>query len=170
MRPGLGEVVALLTGYREGSLRRDDLEHGLADLVMHLPDQPAPQESQATPEEILAFQLAEAICGMTGPEEDLRLFIQRVLRCIDQLHDPDDTLDMLPPIRQLDSFSILVSKHARGVMTAPALRSVIAKRFRFDQHRQWLESAAWPRNCLKRLEEDDYEGAQRLLEGSSDAA
>jgi len=115
---------------------------------------------------ILAYKLAEAVCSCTGPDEDLVLLVRRVRECLNQISDPGDALDLLPLIVHHDEFSVLVSKHARGVISPAGMRSVIAKRFSFDAVGDWLESAnpdRWQAVC-QRVEASDFRGLLSMLE------
>ena len=162
----LPEVTELFRAFDAGSLSRARFEGTLADRVMTPPSQAdtGPREPSGD-EGILAYKLAEAVCSSTGPDEDVMLLVRRILACLDQISDPEDALDLLPLIVYHDEFSVLVSKHARGVISPAGMRSVIAKRFSFDAVRPWLETASPERlqAVCERLESSDFRGLRSML-------
>jgi hypothetical protein len=167
MAPSLTAVRALLLEYSEGLLTRPALEAQSASVMMTPPEQSG--ESQApqprTEAEILAYKLCEFVCGATGPDEDLSHFVHRSLRCMEQLSDPGDVLDMLPLIWHHDAFSTLVAKHRRGLISSAGMQSIISKRFAFEEHREWLQSARLDdlEALIALVEADEYSRADRLL-------
>ena len=166
MTLGLPEVTDLLRAFDVGSLSRADLEGSLAERVMTPPSQ-ADAEPLEPPGDDgqLAYMLAETICFSTKPDEDIVLLVRRVLECLSQISDPGDALDLLPLIVHHDEFSVLVSKHERGVISRTGMRSVIAKRFTFDAVRPWLESASLQQlqAACDRLESGDFRGLRSML-------
>ncbi len=114
---------------------------------------------------MLAYKLAEVVCSTVGPDEEVVLLVRRVLECLDQIQDPGDALDLLPLIVHHDAFSILVSKHARGIISPAGMRSVIAKRFPFDAIRPWLEAASpgQLQTVCERVESGDFRGLRSIL-------
>jgi hypothetical protein len=166
MAIALAEVTTLFRAYHAGRLSRVSLEAALATRVLTPPSKHDPATSGLRDDQnILAYKLAETVCSMTGPDEDVQLFAGRVLDCLGQVSDPGDTLDLLPLIIHHDEFSVLVSKQARGLISPDGLRSVIAKRFAFDSVRSWLEGATPERlqSICGRLEANDFQGLQSLL-------
>ncbi len=166
MAISLPEVTELLHAFDAGSLSRARLEGSLADRVMTPPSQadPGPPEP-AGDDGVLAYKVAEAICSSTGSDEDVVLLVRRALECLNQIPDPGDVLDLLPLIVNHDEFSVLVSKHARGVISTAGMRSVIAKRFSFDAVRRWLETASPERlqAVCERVESSDFRGLRSML-------
>jgi hypothetical protein len=163
--PNLLEVTELFRAFDAGNISRRRLEESLADRVLTLPSQPyAPQEPTGD-DGMLAYKLAEAVCAATGSDEEVVPLVRRVLECLSQISDPGDALDLLPLIVHHDEFSVLVSKHARGLISPVGMRSVIAKRFSFDAVRPWLEAASLERlqAACERLESSDFRGLQSLL-------
>jgi hypothetical protein len=59
----------------------------------------------------------------------------------DQVRDVDGVHDILPLIRHHEAFSLLISKHARGLISRSGFRSIVKKRFPSDSVRPWLEAA-----------------------------
>ena len=138
----LSEAIALFRSFDAGTLPRRDLEQSLADRVMQPLSRLAdPTRPPHTEEESLAHELASIVCGATGPDEDVALFVRRVLECLTQISDPDEVFDLLPLIRFQDEFAVLVSKHRRGIISPAGIQSVIAKRFRWDEVRAALAGA-----------------------------
>ena len=166
MALSLHEVTELLRAFDAGTISRARFEGSLADRVMTPPSQAdaVPQEPSGD-EGILAYHIAEAVCSSTGPDEDVVLLVRRILECLNQISDPGDALDLLPLIVHHDEFSVLVSKHARGVISPAGMRSVITKRFSFDAVRPWLEAAS-PEQLqavCERLESNDFRGLRSIL-------
>jgi len=124
-----------------------------------------PTRPPHTEEDALAHELATIVCGATGPDEDLAHFVRRVLECLTQISDPGEVLDLLPLIRFQDEFSVLVSKHHRGVISSAGMQSVIGKRFRWDQVRAGLErvDVEQLQDVCEYLEQGDYRRVRDLL-------
>ena len=163
----LRDTLALLRAYDARELSRPELEAALASRVLTPPepiteDTPPRSEAQA-----LAYDLAEAICSTQGPDEALELFVRRVLECARDLSDPGDIMDMLPLIRFQDEFTILVSKHARGVISRSGMQSVIAKHFQFAAVRERLAAASGGELTVvcDLLESGDYKRLHAQLVG-----
>ena len=164
--PDLPEVLDLFREYDEERLSRDSLEATLAERVLTTPVQrDRPPDTAISDARMLAYKLAEVVCGMTGPEEAVALFTRRVLQCVAQIADPGDILDLLPVIQHHDEFSVLVSKHVRGLITPSGMRSIIAKRFSFEALHPRLETASAEQlqAVCDLVESGEYQRLQTLL-------
>lgn len=160
----LSQIRGAFDDYLTERLDRESTQALIADWMLS----PVPNEVQDVPQRAdrtLAFNLAEVFCGLDGPEADTKDYVSRVVACLDQVSDPDDVFDLIPLILHHDEFAILVSKHQRGLISSAGLQSIIAKRFRFTVHREWLGSASIGQlNALsQRIEGDDYRGAASVL-------
>ena len=162
----LTDVLDQLRSFDGGVLERRTLESRLVARVAAPAPGAADQRRPApTSEELLAFRLAETVCGMPGPDECLALFVRRVLRCVEQVHDADVALDLLPVILEHDGLSRVVQEHLDGAISRATVQSMIAESFSFEPCHAWLAAASSER--LRRLcdviRADRYGAARELL-------
>lgn len=119
----------------------------------------------ASPEQILAYSIGEFFCVLQADDEEAGHFARRVLSCLEQVPDVEEVQDILPLIRHHEAFAILISKHARGLISRTGFKSIVQKRFTFDSVRPWLEEASLEQ--LARLadviEREDFVGLRSLL-------
>lgn len=146
---------------------RDDVEFWIADQVMTLTATPIEIPGSAAEAEtrLLASQIGEAFCSLQRDDEEARHFATRVLGCVDQISEAGMVMDLLPLIHHHEAFSILVSKHARGLISRAGFRSIVKKRFTFDEVRPWLEEASTEQLAalMASIEASDFRLARSLL-------
>jgi hypothetical protein len=159
-------VTGLLRDYHTNAMSRRDLEGKLADLVMD----PGivlqgPADGPADSSEAVAYRIAEHICGLTGPDQDLTNYVRRVLACLAQIGEPGEALDILPLIWQHHEFSGLIAKHASGLISRAGMQSAFAKRFPSNEHRSWLARATTEQLSAlsKLLDTEEYLLVHQLL-------
>ncbi len=160
----LTELLTHLHGYAAGTASRSDVETWLAHRIMDV----APADgdhASASAEQLLAYSIAESLSALQGDDEEFSHFVARLLRCFEQVADRENIQDILPLIRHHEAFSILISKFARGLISENGFKSIIRKRFPFDEVRPWLEEASL--SSLSRLaeaiEREDFARVRSLI-------
>jgi len=68
-----------------------------------------------------------------------------------------------------EAFSVLISKHARELISRSGFRSIVKKRFPFDSVRPWLEAASLEQlvRLTELIELEDFVSLRSLLALSS---
>jgi hypothetical protein len=137
----------------------------IADQVLAVPGTEPVAPTAASTEQILAYSIGESFCALQADDEEAGHFARRVLSCLQQLPDAEEVQAILPLIRHHEAFAILISKHARGLISRNGLKSIVRKRFPFDGVRLWLEEASLEQ--LARLadviEREDFVSLRSLL-------
>jgi hypothetical protein len=160
--------------YRTFAMRqcsRDDLGRRLAERILErgaLPAHGAPVQDHL--DHVLAYTLSDAVCSLLGPEEDVRLLVDRVLTCLEQLKDTNAVLDLLPLIRRHDRFSVLVSKYDRGLISRTGIESAMTKSFPSAASLPWLLAATQSElvELSALIEADDYKAVRSFVIWDSD--
>jgi hypothetical protein len=164
----LVDIRTRFTDFLAGKVSRDDVDFWIADQVM-TPSETRNTESDFTDSRsearVLAYLIGESFCSLHRDEEEARLFATRVLACVDQILEPNAIVDILPLLRQHEDFSVLVSKYARGLISRAGFRSIVKKRFAFDEVRPWLENASNDQLAalMNTIEASDFRRARSLL-------
>jgi hypothetical protein len=163
----LADITARFAAFVAGKASRDDVEFWVAEQIMTPRGNPTTTDRTDSQSEtrMLVYLIGESFCSLQCDEEEARHFATRVLACIDQISEPDVVIDLLPLIRHHEDFSILVSKHARGQISRAGFRSIVKKRFTFDDVRSWLESASNEQlaELIDAIEGSDFRRARSRL-------
>jgi len=133
-----------LRSFVKEEISRDDAQAWVADAVMTPKAGSDEQVADRPPSETrqLAFLIGESFCAFQHDEEEAKLFATRVLHCLEQVREPEGVMDLLPLIRHHEDFSILVKKYQRGLISRTGFRSIVKKRFKFEEVRSWLADAS----------------------------
>ncbi|HJQ12598.1 MAG TPA: hypothetical protein VJ840_16315 [Gemmatimonadaceae bacterium] len=148
-------------------ISRDDAQLWVANAVMT----PEASKEESSPDDIpnesrqLAFLIGQSFCAFQQDGEEARLFATRVLHCLEQVNEPDAVIDLLPLIRHHEDFSILVKKYQRGLISRSGFRSIVQKRFTFDDVRFWLAEASIDQleSLVGAIENSEFALARPLL-------
>lgn len=161
----LPAITERLRAYVAGSSSRSQLESWIADQVLAAVTTRPAASKAASPEQILAYSIGESFCALQADDEEAGHFASRVLRCLQQVPDVEEVQNILPLIRHHEAFAILISKHARGLISRPGFRSIVQKRFPFDHVRSWLEEASLERlaRLADTIEREDFVSLRSLL-------
>ena len=161
----LPAVTERLRAYVAGASSRSELESWIADQVLAGPTFKPVAARAASPEQILAYLLGESFCALQADDEEAGHFASRVLSCLQQVPDVEEVQDILPLIRHHEAFAVLISKHARGLISRTGFKSIVRKRFTFDSVRPWLEEASLEQltRLADGIEREDFVGLRSLL-------
>ena len=161
----LSAVTEQFKAYIAGASSRSQLEFWIADQVLAATHTDTIAATPASPERILAYRLGEAFCVLHADDEEAAHFASRIIGCLDQLPDVEGVHDMLPLIRQHEAFSVLISKHARGLISRSGFKSIVKKRFTSDSVRPWLEAASLEQliRLTELIEREDFVSLRSLL-------
>ena len=161
----LSAVTEQFKAYIAGASSRSQLEFWIADQVLAVMPTLSVAPVPASPDRILAYRLGEAFCALQADDEEAAHFASRIIGCLDQVPDVDGVHDILPLIRQHEAFSVLISKHARGLISRSGFKSVVKKRFTFDSVRPWLEAASLEQlvRLTELIEREDFVSLRSLL-------
>ena len=161
----LATIRSLFGEFLDGAASRDNVQVRIADARLQLPALDPDLDDRRSAEELLALNIGEAFCRFQDDDEVAHLFARRILRCLDQVSDLEDVVDLLPAITHHDRFAIIVSKHARGLISRPGFRSVVSKTFTFDVVRPWLEEASPDRLVafVDAIEKEQFQAARSML-------
>ncbi len=161
----LSAVTERFKAYVAGASSRSQLEFWIADQVLAVTSTDSVAHAAASPESVLAYRLGEAFCVLQADDEEAAHFASRILGCLDQVTDVDGVHDILPLIRQHEAFSVLISKHARGLISRSGFRSIVKKRFPSDSVRPWLEAASLEQlvRLTELIEREDFVSLRSLL-------
>jgi hypothetical protein len=161
----LSAVTERFKAYLAGESSRAQLEFWIADQVLTVAPTDSVAPAPASPEHILAYRLGEAFCVLQADDEAAAHFASRIIGCLDQVPDVDGVHDMLPLIRQHEAFSVLISKHARGLISRSGFKSIVKKRFTADGVRPWLEAATLEQlvRLTELIEREDFVSLHALL-------
>jgi hypothetical protein len=162
------ELPAITERFRAfvaGASSRSQLESWIADQVLAAATTGPIVPTTASPERILAYSIGEFFCQIDADDEEAGHFASRVLSCLRQVPDVEEVQGILPLIRHQEAFAVLISKHARGLISRTGFKSIVRKRFTFDSVRPWLEEASLEQ--LARLadviEREDFVSLRSLL-------
>ena len=161
----LSAVTEQFKAYIAGASSRSQLEFWIADQVLAVMPTESVTPVSASPESVLAYRLGEAFCVLQADDEEAAHFASRILGCLDQVPDVDGVHDILPLIRHHEAFSVLISKHVRGLISRSGFKSIVKKRFPFDTVRPWLEAAS-PEQLVRLtelIEREDFVSLRSLL-------
>jgi hypothetical protein len=163
----LADITTRFAAFVAGGMSRGDVEFWVADQIMAPMQNPSAidQSDGRSETAMLVYLIGESFCSLQRDEEEARHFATRVLACIDQISEPDVVIDLLPLIRHHEDFAILVAKRAGGRISHAGFRSVVKKRFPFDDVRSWLESASNKQlaELMDAIERSDFWRARSLL-------
>ena len=161
----LPAITERFRAYVAGAASRSQLESWIADQVLAFPTSEPVGPAAASPEQVLAYSIGEFFCALQADDEEAGHFASRVLSCLQQVPDVEEVHNILPLIRHHEAFAVLISKHARGLISRTGFKSIVRKRFTFDGVRPWLEEASLER--LARLadviEREDFVSLRSLL-------
>jgi len=138
----LPAITARFEAYVAGASSRSQLESWIADQVLAGSTSKPVARTAASREQILAYSIGESFCALQADDEEAGHFASRVLSCLQQVPDVEEVQDILPLIRHHEAFAVLISKHARGLISRTGFKSIVRKRFKFDSVRPWLEEAS----------------------------
>ena len=161
----LSAITEQFKAYAAGASSRSQLEVWIADQVLTVTAAESVTPVPASPDRILAYRLGEAFCVLQADDEEAAHFASRIIGCLDQLPDVEGVHDMLPLIRQHEAFSVLISKHARGLISRSGFKSIVKKRFTSDSVRPWLEAASLEQlvRLTELIEREDFVSLRSLL-------
>jgi hypothetical protein len=161
----LSAVTERFKAYVAGASSRAQLEFWIADQVLRITPTDSDTPLPASPERILAYRLGEAFCVLQADDEEAAHFASRIIGCLDQVPDVDGVHDILPLIRHPEAFSLLISKHARGLISSSGFKSIVRKRFTSDSVRPWLEAASLEQlmHLTELIEREDFVTLRSLL-------
>jgi hypothetical protein len=161
----LSAVAEQFKAYVAGASSRAQLEFWIAGEVLAGAPTDSVAPVPASPDHILAYRLGEAFCVLQADDEEAAHFASRILGCLDQVPDVDSVHDILPLIRQHEAFSVLISKHARGLISRSGFKSIVKKRFPSDTVRPWLEAASLEQlvRLTELIEQEDFVSLRTLL-------
>jgi hypothetical protein len=161
----LSAITERFSAYVSGASSRSGLESWIAEQVLTVSTTDLAAPVTASPAQILAYSIGESFCALQRDDEEASHFAARVLSCLNQVPDLEDVQDMLPLIRHHESFAVLISKHARGLISPIGFKSIVKKRFTFDAIRPWLEEASHERltRLAEMIEREDFVGLRSLL-------
>lgn len=113
----------------------------------------------------MAYLIGESFCVLPADDEEAGHFASRVLGCLQQVPDVEEVQLILPLIRHHEPFAVLISKHARGLISRTGFRSIVRKRFTFDGVRPWLEEASLEQlaRLADAIEREDFVSLRSLL-------
>jgi hypothetical protein len=161
----LPAITERLRAYVVGASSRSQLESWIADQVLAVSTIEPVASKPALPEQTLAYSIGESFCALQADDEEASHFASRVLSCLKQVPDVEEVQNILPLIRHHEAFTILISKHARGLISRTGFKSIIRKRFTFDSVRSWLEEASLERltRLADTIEREDFVSLRSLL-------
>ena len=161
----LPAVTDRLKAYVAGASSRSQLESWIADQVLAATMSTPAARTPASAEQILAYSIGEFFCALQADDEEAGHFASRGVSCLHQVPEVEDVQDILPLIRHYEAFAVLISKHARGLISRTGFKSIVRKRFPFDSVRPWLEDASLEQlvRLADVIEREDFASLRSLL-------
>lgn len=168
--PSLYDLASRLQAFAAGELSREALEAWMAPILdadaLDVDESPGAPWEDAPEEERLYWRLLYLIETSELPDDELRVFAQRVLDCLASTGSPGDTLELLPLLRQQPRLVMVLEKRVAGVISRVGLLGFVAKSGYPAHVKLWLEyaGAAALLRLADRLRTGRYREVARMLE------